>query len=366
MKHVFLVLTANPFAFASGLVSVVDAPPLSAGTVPPSQPSAQPSSSARSHPAVGAFAVDLPAPVYAMEDEEDDGEWERFPAEEFQRQPRPSSAPLTPPPSAPAPEDVLEAQVAVVEQPGKEQEVEEDEGFCGGNRLYMAIGVVCLVVVAVVVVAVVVAGGGGGGGGDDDITDTLSPTQSPTGPPKPSIWDECFSSNAKLRNAMLGRRDWSTFVDVEMCPRTTYHVVDINRLAPTSGFDVVMSTQSNMRIKCGPDGDMKDQCVWTGKNGGLVLFQHYFDLFGDVRGPTQALNFTVEGMTFEKGLDSLAELTFPGEITFKNCVFRVGTCSLRRGTGQTIHKNSYFVLFVAELGSTQPGHRELRALGGRP
>lgn len=262
------------------LVSVTATPPME--PAPVQQQQQQPAtvrthqlSPQRSNPAVGAFAIDVPAPVYAMgDDDNDNDEWERFPEEEFQTGRGGTTAAHHHHTSA-----VLEADIRPATLPtlvSDDNQQEEQDAAKSRTRWYIG-GALCLVVVIVIVVVIVVVAGGGrgGGGGGNGLPETvLAPTPAPT----PSLWAECFTSHRRLITLLLGRVNYDEFIDVELCPGTTYQVTEVERTEPAGGIEPVFTVQSNMRLKCGENGNLNDECVVTGRSGGRVLLLHTWAL----------------------------------------------------------------------------------------
>lgn len=222
--------------------------------------------SERSLPAVGAFAVSSPAPEYAMEDEED-GEWEQLPLDVLHpsRQSTLNTTTTTQP-------LVLDAEVQVVSETELEDDSDDNDKPWWGKRLYWIGAVACLVVVVVVIV-VAVAVGGRDGSDDPSSRGTLAPSPEPT----PGLWDSCFTRLKRIQTLMLGRRDYSEFIDVKLCRTTTYEVVEVNRGQGLGSIDPPLTLQSNMRLKCDEDGDLFDECiVGGGRGGGETLLLHEY------------------------------------------------------------------------------------------
>lgn len=121
---------------------------------------------------------------------------------------------------------------------------------------------------------------------------------------------------------MLGRRDYSVQWEVELCPRTDLRVMDVERDEPYAGNMPPLMAQSNMRVRCGEDGSLTNRCVVY---EGASLLLNTFSMSQEY----EAKNVVFEGITFERGVESFLELTNGGDITFRNCLFRVsdqGTC----------------------------------------
>jgi len=75
-------------------------------------------------------------------------------------------------------------------------------------------------------------------------------------------------------------------------------------------------SQSNTEIKCGDDGDPKNNCVVTGG-----IFQV---LFSYTNWAEVDENFVVEGVTFQEADFASVMLSNARDVTFRNCIFRVG------------------------------------------
>lgn len=98
--------------------------------------------------------------------------------------------------------------------------------------------------------------------------------------------------------------------------RTEIRVDIVNRELPWVGVWPPLAAVSNVRFKCGPDGDLTGQCV-VAFGDTLVLNNNW------AANEVAARNVTFEGITFQRGINSFMELINGGDITFKNCGFRV-------------------------------------------
>jgi len=74
-------------------------------------------------------------------------------------------------------------------------------------------------------------------------------------------------------------------------------------------------SRANTEIKCGDDGDPKNKCVVTGG-----IFQV---IFSYTNWAELDENFVLEGVTFQEADFASVILSNGGDITFRNCVFRV-------------------------------------------
>lgn len=302
----------------------------------------------------GAYAMNLPAPVYIMEGE-DDAEFEPIPEELLAPHVRSSMIPRGgggggDTVASRSDEDnndgggengnqdnrdddghdeenkpvILDAQVQVVKLIQKEGFDDEDDKskndtvFCAGKR-WLILGVLGLVIAVVVIVAVVASSGGGGGGGED-LSPSLSPTLTPTSTPLDP--DFCYGTIFESMGDFLIRgavADFSETWELRLCVNTEYTVTDdIFPPQPWLGDNPPIVAQSNTHVKCGKDGLLSDQCV---VQHGQSLFWNAYST--QPPGEPAASNVIVEGLTFQDGLLSLIDMRSGGDITFRNCVFRV-------------------------------------------
>lgn len=181
--------------------------------------------------------------------------------------------------------------------------------LCGGLFCVTVAGVVIGVCAAVL------------GGHDDDPNIPLpmtTPTASPTTVfPVTSEPVRCFGDSRSLTDALLARRDHTAFTDLQICPQTTERVILTYPDDPTEGVTPGLLVQSNVRIKCGPDGKLEDQCVFQGRG------QDYFVLNSpESFGEFAARNVSVEGFTFQGAQNSFLQMENAGDVTFRNCLFR--------------------------------------------
>ena len=275
-------------------------------------------------PKPGAFQISGPAPVYIPADEES-FLWEDPPPRHVEA---PTSAGHT---GIDASTEtlfenehrgmVVDAQVAeVVEKVPDEEEIASN---WKGMRCRVIAAVVVVLIIAVVVAVVVAAGGGSDN--KKALTPqptTLAPTASPILTPpsaKPvGLFDECFSTTRSLSTALLSRRSPYEFVDIELCRGQFYVDLGIEFNAPWVGLRPAIIAQSNMRVRCGDNGLLENQCVVGGTGEALVL-----NIWSSVFREDEHKNVTFEGITFQRGSNALIRMSNGGDITFKNCLFRV-------------------------------------------
>lgn len=90
----------------------------------------------------------------------------------------------------------------------------------------------------------------------------------------------------------------------------------VRRYSPKDTTVPPFLAQSNMLVKCGENGDVTDECVVIG--GDTFVLNSFQFLREKV-----ARNVVFEGITFQSGIDTFMELYNAGDITFRNCIFRV-------------------------------------------
>jgi hypothetical protein len=195
----------------------------------------------------------------------------------------------------------------------------------------------------------------GGGGGDTGPPDFLgtptptpamvapSPTDEPidvidTGPPvvpgtpsdspamtPPTDAEEpvCYSNSTQVDDLV---REGSPFVQKEyvFCPNS-YFEIGFPNSDGLCCFDGMMPLQlrSNTHYKCGADGDPANNCTFHGGQFQVVSIKPIFN-FED------AVNVVIEGLTFQDGFIAGALLVNNGDVTFKNCIFKVRTSMCAR------------------------------------
>lgn len=277
--------------------------------MPVRQVSQQSSASSGAAVQPGAYAMDLPAPVYAMGDESSSDEEEEEDNEQVNRDVE-MDATVQMAVAAVAP-TVLDAQVAVVPEKKKEK-----AGPCAGKRLWFLIAAVLMVLVVIVVVVAVVVSGGDDDEDDDPSVDGPSP--SPTASPGSSQPEGCFATPRAIMSRLEGRNNFEEFLELEICAGSSLAVGLVDRFDPAAGTAPPIAVQSNMRLKCGENGRLEDHC--TIRAGDTLLLNSFF-----MSQELAAANVIIEGITFESGSESLLELTNGGDITFRDCLFRVST-----------------------------------------
>lgn len=264
-------------------------------------------------PRPGAYRIDEPPPVYVLPDE-------------VNRNANSTVAPTHLEESAIASPE-LDVPVAVVVQSTiKEEPAEEKKSYWK----WLCISVI--VIIAAVVVAVVSAQSASRTDRGDFVV--LSPTLSPTLAPTVTTADgkdQCFVSTRTLISYLQARRNLDTFVDLKLCnPQKGKWFVDEPRNSDGNNFfDNLFGTrnpwpplaaQSNMRVKCGTDGSIDNRCVVTGITGGYVSLLYSTPTFSN---EVASQNVVFEGLTFELTRERFVELSNAGDITFRNCLFRV-------------------------------------------
>eukprot|EP00977_Amphora_coffeiformis_P023961 scaffold14782_cov174-Amphora_coffeaeformis.AAC.14 len=287
----------------------------------------------------GAFAVEGPAPIYLPAEEAllwEESQYEQRDLEEpgliGEESPQLDDVAIVPGPTLSvdtSKEDLLDRESSdlvfdalvseVKKKPMDDTEIVSKIGRTG--CLVVATVIIVLIVVGVVVAVVVATGNGSDSDDAVSTTPTAAPTDVPiaVAPTTVGRFDECFDSTAALANALRSRRAPYEFVDIALCARQNFEVDDpIDFNTPYLGSKPPLSAQSNIRVKCGNSGLLTDQCV---VRAGEALALNTWSFSRD----DEAKNVTYEGITFENGATALIILFSGGDITFKNCVFRVST-----------------------------------------
>ena len=139
-------------------------------------------------------------------------------------------------------------------------------------------------------------------------------------------WDECFATTLSLVHAQRQRSNLTIPVHAQLCPHSRLRVSYRDDYLWGTGPPLVL--QSNMHVTCGLHGHVHDDCVVDGSDGAdatVVSVQFPMALEKDPHfRQAAATNVTLEGLTFERG-SMIAFLINGGNVTFRNCVFRVRT-----------------------------------------
>lgn len=263
---------------------------------------------------------------------EDDSDYEPIPEELLS--PHQRSAPSSPEAASGTPEEpiVLEAEVSAVKlvvpdaNDNDDDKSAQEAGFCTRKRMIMG-GVLALVLVIVVVIVAVVAGGGGDGGDDGDGADApamVAPTVAPTRDP-----DFCFKTLQEVIPEFKDRgytRDFSQVFEVEICPNVNIDVAEEELFYPEpwNGEEPPLIAQSNMHVRCGKEAKLTDKCML--EDGNSLMVNTYATL---EPGEKVVENVIVEGIVFQRGSLNLLDLRSAGDITFRNCLFRVSVSENR-------------------------------------
>jgi len=155
------------------------------------------------------------------------------------------------------------------------------------------------------------------------ISTTFTPTMAPTTSSSIVTTTSCFRDSRSLTDALLERKQQQQdyynipFMEVELCPGFKERVILNYHDNPSVGATPGLLTQSNLRIKCGPNGALQDRCVLWGR-GVDYLVLNSFHSFHEVA----ARNVTVEGITFQGSQNSFVRMQNAGDVTFRNCLFR--------------------------------------------
>lgn len=135
---------------------------------------------------------------------------------------------------------------------------------------------------------------------------------------KNDAWTDCFSTTQSLSLALVERTDLqSRSVVAQLCPHTRFQVGTVERDAPYRGVAPPLLTQSNLHVQCGDTGSLYDECIMASGRQSLLWHVPWRNDDPVTR------NVTFQGVTFQGGYESTMELMQAGDITFRNCLFRV-------------------------------------------
>jgi hypothetical protein len=280
----------------------------------------------------GAYALEGPAPIYAMGDEpvaNMDADMLQA-IEESNALVAQHAAPTAAVAVAADSDDedetgefVFEAEVVQTIEAVIEEE-EKDEFVRSRGCLYLGICAVVVIAIAVAVPLAVVQPGGGGTVVVVPDRVTASPTSAPTlatlQPTRSPVRDidRCFPTTRSIATE-LARQDLTEQNLYILCPNTTFTVGIVERPQPNVGAFPPLFAASNTRYQCGDDGAIENACLVS---IGDILFYGTPEF---PEGQIGAYNVTVEGITFQRPAagGALVELIDGGTITFKNCIFQV-------------------------------------------
>ena len=148
-------------------------------------------------------------------------------------------------------------------------------------------------------------------------TRTPQPTDTPT--PRPTFGPppECYTDLDELFERDHAVEDTSVLRTYILCENTEFIMGRNNENGPgfVGGFGP-LSPRANAIYKCGKSGSSENNCVLIDGTFQLVSFGNSFD--------EEQNNVVYQGITFESGFQGGLLMANPGDITFKDCILRVG------------------------------------------
>lgn len=126
---------------------------------------------------------------------------------------------------------------------------------------------------------------------------------------------ECFD-DLDILDKWIATKEFLT-EEFILCPNKTYKVgFPASDLIGFEDGAAPISLRQNTRILCGKDGKSSNNCV---------LFSGQFQVIASTPSfnREKKINIRLEGITFENGGNAGALLAAEGDVTFKDCVFRV-------------------------------------------
>jgi len=146
-----------------------------------------------------------------------------------------------------------------------------------------------------------------------DVTTTTAAEEARAKPPEKL---PCYDNITVLVEHMDFKNPYTPETYI-LCPNTVYTIgSEMNRgeRCCLDNQSPILS-RSNTNIKCGDDGDPNNHCVLVGGS-----FQVLFSISNWLEDDE---HFVVEGITFENAIFASVMLSNAGDITFRNCIFRV-------------------------------------------
>ena len=136
------------------------------------------------------------------------------------------------------------------------------------------------------------------------------------------VTGQCIKDLQTIVDMEEAATDYSQERTYTLCPRTIFEMGTLNHNYDLQGFNVdpPIPIRPNLHVKCGDDGSKENLCwIATG------------DLHLDgtsVRGITETSieNVVIEGIVFIGAQKYSVWANKPGDITFKNCEWRVRLC----------------------------------------
>jgi hypothetical protein len=124
--------------------------------------------------------------------------------------------------------------------------------------------------------------------------------------------DDIYHGEESLLSAEMTR----TYI---LCPRTLYKIGSMNdeNGNPFDGSLPIIINHPNMRVLCGADGKSDNECVITGGVVQLGIFDEFYT------GGPPATDASVHGVTFTGASSVNVLASFPGDVLFHDCIFRV-------------------------------------------
>jgi hypothetical protein len=102
-----------------------------------------------------------------------------------------------------------------------------------------------------------------------------------------------------------------------LCPNTTYNIGYFDYSYNVVDGQDMLQLRPNMHVKCGSHGLKENNCILQGGSVQVDGTSRY----GVAQVTLQ--NVVLEGLTFVNASEHLVLLNKPGQVTFRNCEFRV-------------------------------------------
>lgn len=155
----------------------------------------------------------------------------------------------------------------------------------------------------------------------DAMNGTLAPTQAPTVFTFPPTGEGgCYTTLDAVYTLIADDDNLFQQKRFVICPGS---VIEVGFLVPGVGIDQGQAPfipRSNTEFLCGEDGKSENNCIIKGGDFGLIAVPVFF------RQDLSVNNVQIKGFTFEGQVQYAAFIASPGDISFIDCIVRVGFC----------------------------------------
>lgn len=145
-----------------------------------------------------------------------------------------------------------------------------------------------------------------------------SAAQNDTSIAVPPDGSSCFTNTTQIFDHLVDQPPFSSNTYI-LCPNTVFPIgyTDSNGECCEDG-DLPLMARSNTRYQCGEDGSSANNCTIF---GGTLQFLMSPLSFGE----EEAANVVAQGLTFTQAGLTTTPAGIAGDLTFLDCIFKVGT-----------------------------------------